>query len=111
METQTDDECQGSSSKGSKDSNPENESASAASNSSMDSFCSIASSPNNIRANDSRKSNNISELVGKSKKAAFSLWTLLHAKVCFQSFFHDRWFRLFTRMRYSRSPDGRSDCR
>mmetsp|Transcript_7227 Transcript_7227/g.15610 ORF Transcript_7227/g.15610 Transcript_7227/m.15610 type:complete len:367 (+) Transcript_7227:239-1339(+) len=82
METQTDDECQGSSSKGSKDSNPENESASAASNSSMDSFCSIASSPNNIRANDSRKSNNISELVGKSKKAAFSLWTLLHAKNC-----------------------------
>jgi hypothetical protein len=29
------------------------------------------------------RKNNVSELVAKSKKAASSLWTLLHAKVCF----------------------------
>ena len=30
---------------------------------------------------DEIRKNNVSELVEKSKKAAFSLWTLLHAKV------------------------------
>mmetsp|Transcript_10400 Transcript_10400/g.10051 ORF Transcript_10400/g.10051 Transcript_10400/m.10051 type:complete len:385 (+) Transcript_10400:224-1378(+) len=48
-----------------------------------DSPCSIASSPSsNGNKTDHVRKSNISELVGKSKKAAFSLWTLLHAKNC-----------------------------
>lgn len=64
----------------SKESKPENESASVASVTSMDSSSSIASSSKDVKANDLRNSS-ISEVVEKSKKAAFSLWTLLHAKV------------------------------
>jgi hypothetical protein len=33
------------------------------------------------KSQEVRKSNSVSELVAKSKKAASSLWTLLHAKV------------------------------
>lgn len=33
------------------------------------------------KAKEVRKNGNVSELVAKSKKAASSLWTLLHAKV------------------------------
>jgi hypothetical protein len=40
-----------------------------------------ASSVNSPKANEVRRTNNVSELVAKSKKAASSLWTLLHAKV------------------------------
>eukprot|EP00536_Pseudo-nitzschia_multiseries_P003333 jgi/Psemu1/252538/estExt_Genewise1Plus.C_510030 len=47
----------------------------------MDSTGSNLSPSKDCKANGSRNSN-ISELVGKSKKAAFSLWTLLHAKNC-----------------------------
>lgn len=65
----------------SKESKPENESASVASVTSMDSSSSIASSSKDVKANDLRNSS-ISEVVEKSKKAAFSLWTLLHAKNC-----------------------------
>jgi hypothetical protein len=78
MET-TEDERQGNS-KGNKESQPENESTYVASVTSMDSSCSIGSSSKDGNANDLPQSS-ISELVGKSKKAAFSLWTLLHAKV------------------------------
>lgn len=58
----------------------ENESPSIASVPSLNSSCSVTSSKD-AKANECRQSN-IGELVGKSKKAAFSLWTLLHAKVC-----------------------------
>jgi len=48
-----------------------------------DSPCSVApSSSSNCNKVDHVRKSNISELVGKSKKAAFSLWTLLHAKNC-----------------------------
>lgn len=66
---------------GERDSQPENQSTPMALISGMDSSCSIGASSKDATANDLRKSN-ISELVGKSKKAAFSLWTLLHAKNC-----------------------------
>eukprot|EP00533_Pseudo-nitzschia_delicatissima_P008581 CAMPEP_0116102632 /NCGR_PEP_ID=MMETSP0327-20121206/13454_1 /TAXON_ID=44447 /ORGANISM="Pseudo-nitzschia delicatissima, Strain B596" /LENGTH=348 /DNA_ID=CAMNT_0003594687 /DNA_START=201 /DNA_END=1247 /DNA_ORIENTATION=+ len=59
----------------SKESQPENESSSVVSNNSMDSgSSSLASSP--------KGQSQVSELVAKSKKAASSLWTLLHAKNC-----------------------------
>jgi len=74
------DERQGNSN-GIKESLSKNDSTSLASVTSMDSSCSISSSSKDLKANDLRKSS-ISELVGKSKKAAFSLWTLLHAKNC-----------------------------
>jgi hypothetical protein len=45
----------------------------------MESPCSF--SVQSGKAKEVRKTNNISELVAKSKKAASSLWTLLHAKV------------------------------
>lgn len=79
MEEQQD-ENQGNSN-GNKDSQPENESTSIASVTSMDCSSSIASTPKEVKAKDSQK-DTISDLVAKSKKAAFSLWTLLHAKVC-----------------------------
>ena len=67
---------------GNQERHPENESSSVASVASMDSSGSNLSSSKDAKTNDSRNnSSNISELVGKSKKAAFSLWTLLHAKV------------------------------
>lgn len=53
-----------------------------------DSPCSVASSSSSSKESSSKaddvRKNNISDLVGKSKKAAFSLWTLLHAKNCRQ---------------------------
>jgi hypothetical protein len=53
-----------------------------------DSPCSVASSSSSSKESSSKaddvRKNNISDLVGKSKKAAFSLWTLLHAKVRFE---------------------------
>ena len=70
-------------SNGNEEMHPDNESTSVAADDSMDSSCSIASASKDVKANEERKSSSISELVGKSKKAAFSLWTLLHAKVCF----------------------------
>jgi hypothetical protein len=39
------------------------------------------SSPSTKRVSKEVRTSNISELVSKSKKAASSLWTLLHAKV------------------------------
>ena len=58
----------------SKESQPENESSSVVSANSTDSgSSSFASSP--------KGQSQVSELVAKSKKAASSLWTLLHAKV------------------------------
>lgn len=42
--------------------------------------CSDGSSDDGYNSKEVRK-NNVSELVAKSKKAASSLWTLLHAKV------------------------------
>jgi hypothetical protein len=42
--------------------------------------CSEGSSDDGHKSKEVRK-NNVSELVAKSKKAASSLWTLLHAKV------------------------------
>ena len=53
----------------------ENESSSVASATSMDSSCP------SITPSSKGQLSSVSELVGKSKKAAFSLWTLLHAKV------------------------------
>ena len=53
---------------------PDNETSSIASAASMDSASSSITS-------SSKGQSTVSELVGKSKKAAFSLWTLLHAKV------------------------------
>jgi hypothetical protein len=54
-----------------------------------DSPCSVPSSSSSSKEGSSKavdevRKNNISDLVGKSKKAAFSLWTLLHAKVGFE---------------------------
>ena len=46
-----------------------------------DSDGSDASSSESCKAKEVRKKGNVSELVAKSKKAASSLWTLLHAKV------------------------------
>ena len=63
---------------GSKESRPETESIALSSINSMDLSCSIASSSKDLKP---KPKSSISELVGKSKKAAFSLWTLLHAKV------------------------------
>jgi len=81
METTGGDEYQARSN-GNQERHPENESSSIASVASMDSSGSNLSSSKDAKTNDSRNtSSNISELVGKSKKAAFSLWTLLHAKV------------------------------
>mmetsp|Transcript_31551 Transcript_31551/g.74266 ORF Transcript_31551/g.74266 Transcript_31551/m.74266 type:complete len:363 (-) Transcript_31551:1357-2445(-) len=80
METTEGDGCQAGSN-GNHEKYTENESSSVASVASMDSSCSNVSSSKDAKANNSRNSN-ISELVGKSKKAAFSLWTLLHAKNC-----------------------------
>lgn len=54
---------------------PDNDTSSVASATSMDSSCSSITP-------SSKGQNSVSELVGKSKKAAFSLWTLLHAKNC-----------------------------
>jgi len=82
METMGDDERQDGSN-GNEEMHPDNESTSVAADDSMDSSCSIASASKDVKANEARKSS-ISELVGKSKKAAFSLWTLLHAKNCRQ---------------------------
>jgi len=45
---------------------------------------SSSSKESSSKAVDEVRKNNISDLVGKSKKAAFSLWTLLHAKNCRQ---------------------------
>lgn len=45
---------------------------------------SSSSKESSSKAVDEVRKNNISDLVGKSKKAAFSLWTLLHAKVRFE---------------------------
>lgn len=42
--------------------------------------CSEGSSDESQKSNEARKTN-VSDLVTKSKKAASSLWTLLHAKV------------------------------
>jgi len=82
METTGGDEYQARSN-GNQERHPENESSSIASVASMDSSGSNLSSSKDAKTNDSRNtSSNISELVGKSKKAAFSLWTLLHAKNC-----------------------------
>lgn len=57
-----------------KESPAENETSSVVSATSMDSGCSSL-------ANSPKGQNSISVLVAKSKKAASSLWTLLHAKV------------------------------
>jgi hypothetical protein len=43
--------------------------------------CSSDASSFHSQKAEVRKTNNVSELVAKSKKAASSLWTLLHAKV------------------------------
>jgi len=59
----------------------ENASMSEPSDTSTDSSCSIASSSKKENKPNNLNKSSISELVGKSKKAAFSLWTLLHAKV------------------------------
>lgn len=64
---------------GSKELQPENEPACITSVTSMDLSCSLTSTSNDVKP---KPKSSISELVGKSKKAAFSLWTLLHAKNC-----------------------------
>lgn len=58
-----------------KEMSAENETSSVASATSMDS--SSASLPSSSKG----QQGSVSALVAKSKKAAFSLWTLLHAKV------------------------------
>ena len=80
METSGADECQARRN-GSEEMHSENDCSSLKSVASMDSSSSNLSSSQDVKSNNSHNGN-ISELVGKSKKAAFSLWTLLHAKVC-----------------------------
>lgn len=50
--------------------------------------CSDGSSDESQKSNEARKTN-VSDLVTKSKKAASSLWTLLHAKVRMMRYFFD----------------------
>ena len=63
---------------GTKESQTETKPSSIPSVTSMDLSCSITSASKDVKP---KPKSSISELVGKSKKAAFSLWTLLHAKV------------------------------
>mmetsp|Transcript_24937 Transcript_24937/g.58516 ORF Transcript_24937/g.58516 Transcript_24937/m.58516 type:complete len:361 (-) Transcript_24937:169-1251(-) len=64
---------------GSNESQPKTESTAISSMTSIELSCSLASTSKDVKP---KPKDNISELVGKSKKAAFSLWTLLHAKNC-----------------------------
>lgn len=59
-----------------KEMSAENETSSVASATSMDSSCS------SLPPSSKGQEGSVSALVAKSKKAAFSLWTLLHAKNC-----------------------------
>jgi len=79
IEMETNEDERQASRNGSKDSQPETESTSISSITGMDMSCSIASTSKDVKP---KPKTSISELVGKSKKAAFSLWTLLHAKNC-----------------------------
>ena len=80
MDATTDDARQGDDS-GNEDPRLDNE-PTHVSDTRRDSLCSVAlSSPAKCTKADEVRKSSISELVGKSKKAAASLWTLLHAKV------------------------------
>ena len=63
---------------GTKESQTETKPSCIPSVTSMDLSRSITSASKDVKP---KPKSSISELVGKSKKAAFSLWTLLHAKV------------------------------